>query len=132
MDHIIDSITAGQLGIGLFVAIVFLQSGLDKVFNWSANRSWIMDHFSKTFLAPLSSPMFTILTIVEVLTGLCAAFGVVMLLISQVDSYIYYGVVLSLISYLMLLFGQRVAQDYDGAKTIAIYFGVSLVALLFF
>ena len=132
MDSFIDSITAGHLAIGLFLAIVFLQSGLDKVFNWSGNLAWIKDHFSKTFLARMAQPMFVILTIMEVLTGLCAALGVIMLVTSHNAEYIFYAVVLSLVSYLMLLFGQRIAQDYDGAKTIAIYFGVSLIGLILF
>jgi len=34
----------------------------------------------------------------------------------------FYGAVYSCISLLMMLFGQRLAKDYDGARTIAIYF----------
>jgi hypothetical protein len=34
----------------------------------------------------------------------------------------FYGAILSCITLLLLLFGQRIAKDYDGARTIVIYF----------
>jgi len=44
----------------------------------------------------------------------------------------FYGAILSCISLLMLLFGQRMAKDYAGAMTIAVYFipAIFLVFLL--
>ena len=35
----------------LLVAILFIQSGLDKVFDWKGNMDWLTGHFSKTFLS---------------------------------------------------------------------------------
>ena len=35
----------------LFVAILFIQSSLDKVFDWKGNVEFLTEHFSKTFLA---------------------------------------------------------------------------------
>ena len=34
----------------LLVAILFLQSGLDKVFDWKGNLDWLTGHFAKTFM----------------------------------------------------------------------------------
>ena len=34
----------------LLVAILFLQSGLDKVFDFKGNLEWLTGHFSKPFL----------------------------------------------------------------------------------
>ena len=36
------------LCIYLFFTILFLQSGLDKIFNWNTELNWIKEHFSKT------------------------------------------------------------------------------------
>jgi hypothetical protein len=30
------------------VAILFIQSGLDKVFDWAGNLGWLKGHFEKT------------------------------------------------------------------------------------
>lgn len=132
MEQLMEFEFIGQLAIGLFLSIVFLQSGLDKIFDWKGNKTWLNDHFSKSPLAPFVSSLLGVVTVMEVITGALALCGVVCLFLCSSASCIYYSVLLSLATYLMLIFGQRVAKDYDGAKTIAIYFGVSLFSLLFF
>jgi Na+-translocating ferredoxin:NAD+ oxidoreductase RnfD subunit len=132
MDILQDPQIIAQLSIALFLAIVFLQSALDKVFNWSGNLSWLKEHFSKTFLASTVAPMLATVTIVELITGGLALCGAFCIVFCEDNSCVYYALLGSLLSYLMLIFGQRIAQDYDGAKTIAIYFGVSLIGLLSF
>ena len=122
----------GQLAIGGFIAIVFLQSGLDKIFDWKGNHSWLTDHFKNSILGRFVTPTLGIITLFETAAGLLAACGIVCLLWCADGTCIYYSVLVSLLSLLMLLFGQRMAKDYDGAKTIAIYFGVILISLLFF
>jgi hypothetical protein len=41
----------------------------------------------------------------------------------------FYGAVFSCITLILLLLGQRLAKDYDGARTIAIYFGPAVLAV---
>lgn len=132
MDILLDPQIIAQLSLSLFLAIVFLQSALDKIFNWTGNLSWLKEHFSKTFLAKTVAPMLATVTVVELITGGLALCGAFCLLFCDDNSCTYYAIIGSLLSYLMLIFGQRIAQDYDGAKTIAIYFGVSMIGLLTF
>lgn len=116
--------------VGIFWAILFIQSGLDKVFDWKGNLEWLKGHFGKSILKSMVSPLLLILTLIELSAGFISAIGVVYYLISGRTQFILIGLVLSLLSLLMLFFGQRIAKDYDGAKTIAIYFGVALISLL--
>jgi len=116
--------------IGIFWAILFLQSGLDKVFDYKGNLSWVKEHFEKSILAPMTTPMFITLTIIELAAGIISALGVILFLTNGDKSTLFFGLILSAVSLLMLFFGQRLAKDYDGAKTIAIYFGVSLISFL--
>lgn len=132
MEMLYNTSLMAQTFISLFIAIVFLQSGLDKVMNWNGNHSWIKEHFSKSILSSFSTPMFIILTITEVATGVLALIGIFCLWLYNDSSCTYLSVLLSLLSYIMLIFGQRIVQDYEGAKTIAIYFGISLLSLMFF
>lgn len=132
MDIPHNPMSIAQIAISMFLAIVFLQSSIDKLTNWKGNLDWITGHFSKTFLSSLVTPMLATLTIIELMTGVLSALGAFCVVFCADERYAYYALLFSLISYLMLLFGQRVAQDYEGAKTIAIYFGVSLIGLLFF
>lgn len=116
--------------IGLFWSIVMLQSGFDKIFNYKGNVDWLKEHFSKTFLGRFVPILVGKLAFFELAAGTCSAVGVVTYLLGNGEFWIIQGVILSLLSLLMLIFGQRIAQDYDGAKTIAIYFGVALLSAL--
>ena len=61
----------------LFVCILFLQSGLDKAFDWGGNLSFLKEHFSKTFLAGTVPIMLATITVMELVTGLLAGVGIV-------------------------------------------------------
>ncbi len=106
----------------VFLAITFLQSGYDKLFHWKDNIDWLKGHFSKTILkdaVPLA--LFNIL-VLELIAGILCVVGVIELLVNDGRVYGFYGGIFSCITLLMLLFGQRLAKDYDGARTIVIYF----------
>lgn len=117
----------------LFTAITFLQSGLDKVIDWKGNLQWLQSHFSKTFLKSSVAVLLGIITILEVLSGLFAVWGIASLSLEGDKGPAQWAAALSCLTLLMLLFGQRVAKDYDGARTIVIYFmpAIFLVFLLF-
>jgi hypothetical protein len=52
-----------------FVAVLFIQSGLDKVFDRKGNLEWLTGHFSKTILAGMVPLMLTTITVLEIVTG---------------------------------------------------------------
>lgn len=112
---------AGLL-ILLFLAITFLQSGYDKFTDFQGNLSWLEDHFSKTFLNGKVALALKVLLAFELVAGLLCIVGALEISISGGTMFGKYGAVVSSITLLFLLFGQRIAKDYDGARTIAIYF----------
>lgn len=130
-EIVIDLNWWGITFIGIFWAILFLQSGLDKVFDWKGNLEWLTGHFSKSHLAATVKPMLFVVTIIEILAGLFSAIGVIYFWFYGVSFYSFLGLVLSTLSLIMLFFGQRIAKDYPGAQSIAIYFGIALLSFLF-
>ncbi len=112
------------------VAILFLQSGLDKVTDWSGNLEWLTGHFSKTFLAGMVPMMLGTVTITEIATGLLSAVGIVYYLVSGSTVFIFWGGVIGAVSILSLFFGQRVAKDYPGAAVLVPYFLLLLVLII--
>jgi hypothetical protein len=113
----------------LFTAILFLQSGLDKVFDWKGNLEWLTGHFSKTFLAGMVPIMLAKITVLELLTGLTAAAGLVYFFITGSTIVIFYAGVLGAASITALFFGQRIAKDYTGAAVLVPYFLLMLAIL---
>ncbi len=120
MDTFLNSAT--EILILIFLIIVFIQSGIDKVFDWKGNLSWLKEHFSGTPLESLVPLLFGTLLLVEMAAGVLCSVGLYQILIMGESSIALYGSIVSCISLLMLMFGQRMAKDYEGAKTIAVYF----------
>lgn len=116
----------------LFIIITFLQSGLDKVFDWNGNLSWLKGHFKESPFKNMVPVLLGTITIVETVAGILCSIGIVKLLTGNSRTLALYGAVTSCIALLMLLFGQRMAKDYAGAQTIVIYLvpAVFLVFLL--
>ena len=110
-----------QIVLLLFLVITFLQSGIDKVKDWKGNLSWLKGHFSSSPLKNSVPLLLGILTVVELVAGVLTLTGAVDLLLQNNTVFAFYGALVSCIALLMLFFGQRIAKDYEGAKTIAIY-----------
>lgn len=114
----------------LLVAILFIQSGLDKVFDWRGNLEWLTGHFAKTFLRGTVPPMLATITLMEIATGLMSAAGIVYFLAAGSTVLIFYASVLGAASIVALFFGQRVAKDYAGAAVLIPYF-ILLIILMY-
>ncbi|SFS42879.1 hypothetical protein SAMN04487906_0442 [Zhouia amylolytica] len=124
MHNLTTNIT--EILLLLFLIITFGQSGYDKIADWKGNVSWLKEHFANTMfknLVPLS--VFAIL-VIELIAAVLCIWGIVELISNNDPDYALWGAVISCIALLALLFGQRVAKDYDGARTIAIYFMVAI------
>ena len=118
-----------QILVSLFLAILFLQSGIDKIVDRQGNLSWLSGHFAKSALAGMVPLMFGVLTIIEVAAGLLSAIGFVALLLAHNSTIAFYGAIVSAIAILCLFFGQRMAKEYAGAAILVPYFLVTLVAI---
>ena len=125
----LDAVTIAQFFICVFFAILFLQSGFDKVFDFKGNKDYISSHFSKSPLSGMSTGLLGIMTILEVVTGFAAVVGVWAVAMKGPHWIPVAAVSLACVSFLSLFFGQRIAKDYAGAATLAIYFGVAIVSL---
>lgn len=104
-----------------FLAITFLQSGYDKITDWNGNVSWLKGHFSQTFLKNQVPFALLIVLALEIVAGVLALVGMAENIKSGATIIGDYACIVSCITLLFLLFGQRIAKDYDGARTIVIY-----------
>jgi uncharacterized membrane protein YphA (DoxX/SURF4 family) len=121
---------AASILLLVFLAITFIQSGYDKLFYWKDNLDWLKEHFAKTRLKNLVSLALLHILVLELISGILCIVGCIELFVSNGRTFGLYGAVFSSITLLMLLFGQRLAKDYDGARTIVIYFIPAVMAVL--
>ena len=121
-----------QALIALFLGIAMIQSGFDKIIDWKGNRSFLIDHFSKTFFSQFVTPLLLVVTILEVIGGIVCFIGVGEVLINNNSELIKVGLFIIALDLIALFFGQRFAKDYVGAAVLVNYFILTVIGLLTF
>jgi diacylglycerol kinase len=118
-----------QIFVSAFLAILFLQSGIDKVVDRRGNFEWLKGHFAKSLLAGMVPALLICITILEVAAGALSAVGCVLVILLKDSTIAFYGAILSAAAVTALFFGQRIAKDYAGAAVLVPYFLLTLVAI---
>jgi hypothetical protein len=118
-----------QILASLFLAILFLQSGIDKIVGRQGNLEWLTGHFAKSPLAGVVPLLFGVLTILEVFAGVLSGIGCLALIFSHNSTIAFYGAIVSAVAVTALFFGQRMAKEYAGAAVLVPYFLLTLVAI---
>ena len=121
-------INIASILILLFLAATFIQSGYDKTMYWKDNLDWLTGHFSKTPIKNMVPFSLFLILVLELISGILCLSGIIQLIINNGRSFGLYGAVFSSITLIFLLVGQRMAKDYDGARTIVIYFIPAILA----
>lgn len=111
-----------EIFILLMLAIVFLQSGIDKITDWNGNLGWLKSHFSKTIIKGMVPFALALVLLLELASGITAIVGAIMLGCGNDNCWAMTSAVLSGSTFLLLFLGQRLAKDYAGAQGIVVYF----------
>jgi diacylglycerol kinase len=118
-----------QILVAAFLAILFLQSGIDKIVDRRGNLDWLTGHFAKSPLAGIVPVLLIAITILELAAGALSAVGCVLVILLKDSTAGFYGAILSAAAITALFFGQRVAKEYAGAAVLVPYFLLTLVAI---
>src|SRR5437588_5638263 len=93
-----------QVLTSAFLAILFLQSGIDKIVDRRGNLEFLQAHFAKSLLSGMVSLLVTLITILEVLAGVLNAIGCALVIFTHNSAIAFYGAVISALSILALFF----------------------------
>ena len=118
-----------QILASAFLAVLLLQSGIDKIIDRRGNLEWLTGHFAKSPLAGMVPLMVTTITIIEIAAGALSAIGCALVILLRDSTIAFYGAVVSAVAILALFFGQRMAKDYAGAAVLVPYFLLTLVSI---
>tara|TARA_Y100000991_G_C21842120_1_gene292801 strand:- start:111 stop:518 length:408 start_codon:yes stop_codon:yes gene_type:complete len=117
----------------LFLSIVFIQSSLDKVFNWKTNLDFTINTLSSKFPKHLVLLALLFVTFFELVGGFSSLFGIVEICMGSNSLFwTKIGIYSSSLALLILLSGQRISMNYEDAKTIVIYFLVCIAGMMMF
>src|SRR5438067_8150691 len=126
----VGAIHGMQVFASAFLAILFLQSGIDKVVDRRGNLEWLKGHFAKSPLAGFVPALVTIITLLELVAGALSAVGCLLIFLRRGSTFAFYGAIASAFAILAPFFGQRLAKDYPGAATPVPYLLLALAAIL--
>ncbi|MES2486158.1 MAG: DoxX family protein [Bacteroidota bacterium] len=106
-----------------------MQSGYDKIMDWKGNIAWLKGHFANTPIKNMVPQSLMLILMLEVLSGAFSIIGIIKMVVDEGTGFAFFAAILSAVTLLFLLLGQRMAKDYDGARTIVIYFIPAIMLL---
>jgi hypothetical protein len=118
-----------QIFASAFLAILFLQSGIDKIVDRRGNFEWLKGHFAKSPLAGIVPALLICITILEVAAGALSGVGCLLIILLRDSTIAFYGAIFSAVAITALFFGQRIAKEYAGAAVLVPYFLLTLIAI---
>src|SRR5256714_5195568 len=118
-----------QILVSAILAVLFLQSGLDKVIDRKGNRAYLDEHFANSPLAGNVGPMFFVVTILEISSLVLSSVGCLLLLATRNATIAFFGALVAAVNLIALFFGQRVSKDYAGAAALVPYFLLAIAAI---
>lgn len=127
MEHLNSHAT--EILVLIFLIVTFLQSGVDKLLDRKGNLSFIKSHFKDSPLRNSVPLLLAIILITEILASILMIYGVYDLLANNSKEIAVLGIQLSAVALIFLLIGQRLAKDYAGAMTLAVYFIITVFGL---
>ena len=127
-----NTIEIVQVLSSIFFAIVFFQSGIDKVIDRKGNINFFENHFKNTLFHKIYAQALTALMLLELIAASLCAYGCIYSIVYKNTDFIFYGLLVTSFILLSLLLGQRIAKDYVGAADIAIYFILCIITIISF
>jgi hypothetical protein len=120
---------SAEILVLLFLIITFLQSGIDKLTDWKGNVDFITGHFKNSPLQKMVPLLLLTVLIFEIAASVLMLLGGYFILAEDSSSIAKVGLEFAAITLIMLLIGQRLAKDYAGAMTIAVYFILTIFGI---
>ena len=127
-----NAIEIVQVLSSIFFAIVFFQSGIDKVIDRKGNINFFENHFKNTLFHKIYAQALTALMLLELIAASLCAYGCIYSIVYKNTDFIFYGLLVTSFILLSLLLGQRIAKDYVGAADITIYFILCIITIISF
>lgn len=115
----------------LLFSVTFGFSAWEKITDWKGNKTFLKSYFKETWVPPFVPMIMGVLLVIELLAtfiGVLAMFEIIQ--DKMYTNLSLYAGLLYCLALLILLIGQRIAKDYDGARNIVIYF-IPAVFLIF-
>jgi putative oxidoreductase len=115
----------------IYLLISFSGSVIEKVLHWNESKGFYRGHFKDTFLKNYIPESLLLVIVCEVISIGFGLSGLVALLLYGNTELALIGLVSVSFTLILLMTGQRIAQDYSGAMNITVYFILTVLGVFF-
>ena len=112
-----------------YMTLSFVYSLVEKIGQWEHCTSYYKDHFSRSFLKNHVTLAILFVIFLELLSVVLSLAGVYNFLDSGNSKILLWGIIAFSSTLIVLMTGQRIAQDYSGAMNITVYFILTVLGL---
>ena len=120
---------SAEILVLLFLIITFLQSGIDKITDWKGNVDFITGHFKNSPLQKMVPLLLLTVLIFEIAASVLMLIGGYYIFTEGDGTVAKVGLEFAAVTLIMLLIGQRLAKDYAGAMSLAVYFILTIFGI---
>ena len=113
----------------LYLVLSFAYSIIEKLKGWEECTVYYKDHFKGTALKNHVVPAIILVLVLEIISVVIGFVGLFYLLDSTQPNLAIYAYLTIVATLVVLMTGQRIAQDYSGAMNITVYFILSVLGL---
>lgn len=112
-----------------YLTLSFAYSIIEKIIQWQDCKLYYQEHFKRSFLKNHVSAAILLVILMEVICVGLNTIGLYNLLKVGSADLILWGMLAVSITLLLLMTGQRIAQDYSGAMNITVYFMLTVIGI---
>lgn len=112
-----------------YLTLSFAYSVIEKTLQWQISIDYYRNHFQYSMLEKHIPSALVLVIIMECLSIGLSIIGLYKLYESNETETSLWGLVSIAITLLMLMTGQRIAQDYSGAMNITVYFILAVMGI---
>jgi putative oxidoreductase len=112
-----------------YLTLSFAYSVIEKIMQWQSSKGYYTKHFQNTFLENHIPSVLLLVILMECISVLLSVFGLYRLFVNNETQISFWSLVSIAITLMVLMTGQRIAQDYSGAMNITVYFILAVMGI---
>jgi len=113
----------------IYLSLSFVYSAIEKIIQWEKCKGYYRLHFKHTFIKNQVPAAIILVLIMEIISVGLNLYGLYILFHTGNAQVLLNGLIAIAITLILLMTGQRIAQDYSGAMNITVYFMLTVFGI---
>lgn len=112
-----------------YLTLSFAYSVIEKIIQWKGFKIYYLEHFKRSFLKNQVPAAILFVIFLELICIGLNTMGLYILMTAGTKELILWGMLAVSFTLILLMTGQRIAQDYSGAMNITVYFILTVMGI---